>query len=49
MVLIRGLGAVGGALWEGARPQVVKFGADAAASLLAALYRRLKIPPRTHR
>lgn len=49
MVSIRGLGAVGGALWEGARPEVVNFGADAAASLLTALCRRLKIPPRTHR
>ncbi len=46
---LRVLSAVGGALWEGARPPVVDFGADAANSVLTALRQRLKIPPRRRR
>jgi hypothetical protein len=46
IVTIRGLSAVAKALWEGARPELVDFGADAAASWLAALRRRLKMLPR---
>ena len=49
MAVIKGVSAVGGALWEGARSEVVDFGSDTAASLLTALRRRLKIPRRRRR
>lgn len=49
MAVIQGVSAVGEALWEGARPEVVNFGSDAAASLLIALRRRLKIGRRRRR
>ena len=49
LIVIRPLAAVGGALWEGARGEVVDFGADTAASLLDALRRRLGIRRRGSR
>jgi hypothetical protein len=47
IVFIRGLAAVGGALWEGGRPEVVEFGGDATSTLLDALRRRLGIQRRS--
>jgi hypothetical protein len=46
LVVIRGLGATGGALWEGSRPEIVDFSGDVTASLLVALRRRLGIKSR---
>ena len=43
MVSVVVLMTVGGALWEGARPEVVSFGQDLAATLLAHLHRWLKL------
>jgi hypothetical protein len=41
LIAVLCLAAVVRALWQGARPQVVLFGADAAAALLNRLRRRL--------
>ena len=49
LAVIGGLSAVGKALWERARPEVVDFGADTACKLLAAVRRRLKIAARKPR
>lgn len=46
VVVIRPLAAIFGALWEGARDEVVDFGADTAAALLNWLRHRLGIPRR---
>jgi hypothetical protein len=46
IVILRSLRAVSGAVWEGARPEVVEFGGDAASTLLNALRRRLGIERR---
>jgi hypothetical protein len=46
LVLMRFVGGVGKAIWEGARPEVVAFGGDAAATFLGALRRWLRISPR---
>jgi hypothetical protein len=46
LVVIRGLGAVGGAVWDGSRPEIVAFSGDVTASLLMALRRRLGITAR---
>jgi hypothetical protein len=45
-LVIRPLIAVGGALWEGARDEVVAFGGDAAATFLSAVRHRLHISSR---
>ena len=47
LVVLRGLGAVGGALWRGAEPNVERFGADASAKLLDALGKRLNLDSTT--
>lgn len=47
LVVIRGLGAVGGAVWDGSRPEIVAFSGDVTASLLMALRRRLGISARS--
>jgi hypothetical protein len=49
LVVIRGLNAVGGAIWDGARPEIVELSGDTTAVLLAALRRRLGIPRRKRR
>jgi hypothetical protein len=46
LVVIRGLSAVTGALWEGARPEFVSLGRDAASMALEAVRRRLGIQRR---
>jgi hypothetical protein len=46
LVVVRPATALAGALWEGARPKVVRFGGDAAEKLLDVLRRRLGIPRR---
>jgi hypothetical protein len=46
LVVIRGLGAVGSALWDGARPEVEEFGGDAASTVLDAIRKRLGISRR---
>jgi hypothetical protein len=46
MLVIRPLVAVGGALWEGARDEVVAFGGDVAATFLSAVRHRLHISSR---
>jgi hypothetical protein len=43
LVAVRAVGAVAGALWEGARPEVVELGRDAAAAYVAAIRSRLGI------
>ena len=46
MLLMRGASVVCSALWQGARSEVVDFGADTAFSMLTALRKRLKISGR---
>jgi hypothetical protein len=43
LLVLRGLGAVGGALWGGAEPNIERFGDLASAKLLNALARRLNL------
>jgi hypothetical protein len=43
LVVVRGLQAVGGALWEGARPSVVALGRDAGEEVVDAIRRRLSL------
>lgn len=47
LVVIRGLTAVGRALWKGGREEVTEFGADATAALLESLRRYLGIARRS--
>jgi hypothetical protein len=43
LVVVRGLTAMGGALWAGARPEVEEFGGDAAAKFLDVIRDKLGI------
>jgi hypothetical protein len=47
LVVIRGLDAVSGAVWDGARPEIVEFSGDVTASLLLALRHRLGVRTQT--
>ena len=47
LVVIRGLDAVSGAVWDGARPEIVEFSGDVTASLLMALRHRLGVRTQT--
>jgi hypothetical protein len=49
LIVIRGLSAVSGALWDGARDEVQEFGGDVAASLLDRVRSRLGIRRRYKR
>lgn len=49
LVVIRGLNAVGGAIWDGARPEIVELSGDTTALLLTALRKRFGIPRRDQR
>jgi hypothetical protein len=46
LVVFRGARAISGALWEGIRPEIASFGADAAAHVLNILRNRLGISER---